>query len=143
MRILEKTRTSRWVIRGCPLPQKAIYKEPGRDLQGSVFNQVWRFVLESQLQSRTNTIKGRTPSAENTSLDRTYTPWASPYKQLEPSLVLATILLRHLLPLYSTCLVLEVLPSLQVVLIGSWWPVLLPSISSLLHEASSATSALC
>ena len=46
--------------------------------------QVERSPLTPQLQSRTNTSRGRTPSAESFTLDRPYVPWASPYEWLQP-----------------------------------------------------------
>ena len=106
-------------ISGLPPPPETIYKEPGKDLQGSVLNQVWRSALEPQLQSRTNISKGDPLRQRTLHWTGPTSLGHLPMNGYNCSLVLATICLSHLLLLYSTCLIPQAQSSLQVVLSGS------------------------
>ena len=85
---------------GLPTPPEAVCKEPKKDLQVSVLIQAERSPLAPQIQSRTNTSRGRTPSAKkNSSLDRPHVLWAPPYT-LPPFLCVG----HHSLPSPSAAL---------------------------------------
>ena len=62
----------------CPSPS-TIYKEGEKALTETLQYQVQRTALVAQDQHRTNTPRERTPSGENSLLDRPYVPWVSPY----------------------------------------------------------------
>ena len=69
---------------GLPPSPQGLSKEPREDLNRSVLNQAERSPLVPQWQLRSNASRGRSPSVENTSLERPYDPRASPYQLLQP-----------------------------------------------------------
>ena len=121
---------------GLTPPPEVVYKEPEEELESFVLNQAKRSPLVPQHLPRSNI-------SENSMLERPYDPRPSPYKWLQPFIVLAKIHLRHLLQLCFTCLAHQALLLLQVVLLGFLVARVPTTCSKLLYEVLVIGRSLC